>query len=127
MSDLFYKDTVTVWNWQEAGNNLWAEGSWIPTVIENTRLLVSRGNNIQTSGNAEADTARLHVHDEWSSWDGDLHLVADGKAFFTAGDTSRETPTGNFFEAMEKKYPDVYMITSVDRFDIIPHWEVWGK
>lgn len=127
MADLFYKDTVTVWNWQGDTGNLWAEGSWVPTVIQNTRLLVSRGNNIQTSGNSEADTARLHIHDEWSEWAGELVLRADGKAFFTAGDTSESSTDGNFFENMKKAVRDCYLITSVDRFDIIPHWEVWGK
>ena len=108
-------------------DSLWEKGAWTPTVVMNTRLLVSRGNNIQTSGNKEADSARLHIHDEWSSWDGTLSPVADGKAFFTAGDTSAETTEGNFFERMKKKYPNCFLITSVDRFGIIPHWEVWGK
>lgn len=136
VGDLFYKDTVTIWNWQEA-NDLWSEGSWVPTVVSDARIVVSRGNNIMTSGNQEADTARLHIHDEWSSWTGDLKLEADGKAFFTAGDTSAEYgPVGstggqltspNFFETMKKAHPLCFMITSVDRFDLIPHWEVWGK
>lgn len=126
MSDPFYKDTVTIWSQQEA-SGLWGDGEWIPKVIRNARLLVSRGNNIQTSGNKEADSARLHIHEQLSSWDGTLLPVADGKAFFTEGDTSAEQTAGNFFENMKKKYPNVFMITSVDRFGIIPHWEVWGK
>jgi len=32
-----------------------------------------------------------------------------------------------FFSFMKENYSNCFKITSVDRFEIIPHFEVWGK
>lgn len=145
MGDPFYCKTVTIWNRYIDG--LWEKEVWVPTVIENVRLLVSRGNNIQSSGNAAADSARLHISDalsvsqksylpcaEWQSLDvserSDFYtLESENSSFFVEGDYSNEDGSAleNFFEYMKTKYSNCFRITSVDRFEVIPHFEVWGK
>lgn len=130
MGDIFYNRTATIWNKQEDG--VWEEEVWFPTVIENVRILVSRGNNIQKSGNTEADSARLHIHDSISEpdkpytkpeeWTAGSTYTLDKNTFFSIGDTSQITPDKDFFNRS-----DVFHISSVDRFEIIPHFEVWGR
>lgn len=145
MGDVFYTDTVTIFNKFATKNSLENHDVWYPTVIENARLLVSKGTNVIKSGLESADAARLHIDDELSTpskpykprseWD---QLPAEGRAsyftldsdkgtFFVEGDVSGEQPTANFFEAMKKKYDNCFRVSSVDRFGLIPHFEVWGK
>lgn len=145
MSDLFYNKTVTIWNKDVDG--IWEKESWLPTVIENVRLLVSRGNNIQNSGNAAADSARLHISDEISvpakpylprtEWEKlpleeksrYFTLGSENDSFFVEGNTSllEAAAQDNFFAYVKANYPNCFKISNVDRFEIIPHFEVWGK
>lgn len=145
MSDIFYADTVTIWNKYVDG--LWEKETWIPTLVENVRLLVSRGNNIQNSGNSSADSARLHISDiesnpkkpyktpaEWNALLPEekskfFTLESENGSFFAEGDSTAVDASAheNFFEFMKKSYSNCFKITSVDRFSIIPHFEVWGK
>ena len=145
MTDPFYCKTVTIWN--KCIDGLWEKEVWIPTVIKNVRLLVSRGNNIQNSGNAAADSARLHISDtvsksqkkymsyaEWtalstSERESYYTLESENNSFFVEGDSSKEDASAqtNFFEYMKESYANCFRITSVDRFEVIPHFEVWGK
>lgn len=145
MTDIFYNKTVTIWNKYTDG--LWEMEYWIPTVIQNVRLLVSQGNNVQNSGNAAADSARLHIDDlisvpsktyvppaDWKRLPEDekgnfFTLESENDSFFVEGDTTSEDASlqENFFEYMKVNYSNCFKISSVDRFDIIPHFEVWGK
>ncbi len=118
----------------------------MPTVLENVRLIISKGNNVITSGLDTADTARLHISDsisisekpyldpvEWSKLEaaekqGYYTLESQNHTFFVEGDTSEEvTDKENFFEYMKENYNNCFKITSVDRFEIIPHYECFGK
>jgi len=135
-----YKDTVTIWNRMKA-SGVWEEDTWYPTVITNARLIVSQGNNVLKSGVEGADTARLHISDAISvpdkpyadpvSWkdapDVAFTLESQDGSFFTRGDTSGEAGTDGFFEYMEAHHADCYRISKVDRFEVIPHFEVFGK
>lgn len=142
VKDIFYKDTCTIWNKHIDG--IWETEIWFPTVVKNVRILVSRGNNIQSSGNSAADSVRLHIMDGTSKFD-KLYmdykdwarltaaekmefatLTSENESFFTVGDSSKEVSTNNFFSVMKEKY-NSYRISSVDRFEVIPHFEVWGK
>ncbi len=146
MPDPFYNKTVTVWN--RHVDSIWEKETWFPAVIGNARLLVSRGNNIQNSGNAAADSARLHISDEisvpakpylppevWGRLQPDekkayFTLDSGNESFFTEGNTSgvnAEEYGDGFFSFMKENYSNCFRITSVDRFEIIPHFEVWGK
>lgn len=140
--DLFYTQTITVWN--KAASGVWETETWYPTVIDDVHMIVSRGNNIIKSGNASADACRVHIDDTLSrpdkpyvdpvSWrsleDKSTAYTLDESddTFFTEGDTSQEEPTDSFFEVMKRKHHNCYHISNVDRYDIaIPHFEVWGK
>lgn len=145
MGDPFYCKTVTIWN--KYVDDLWEKEVWIPAVIENVRLLVSRGNNVQNSGNTAADSVRLHISDalsksqkryfpyaEWAALEiaeREVYytLESENNSFFVEGDSSKEDGSAqpNFFEYMKEHYANCFRITSVDRFEVIPHFEVWGK
>ena len=146
--ELFYNRVVTIFNKKVTVNaSLRGEEEWFPTVINNVRLLVSRGNNVMKSGLEAADSARLHILDAVSlADDGKTYvsriefdalsdsdklkhwtLDSDTNTFFVEGDVSSEEVTANFFEAMKKKHSNCYRVSNVDRFELIPHWEVWGK
>lgn len=146
MNDPFYVKTITIWN-KYTDDGVFGAEHWIPTVIENVRLLVSHGNNIQSSGNSAADNARLHISDElsaptkaympvsdWIKLDASekskyFTLDSENDSFFVEGDTSivDSTSQDNFFEYMKRNYSNCFRISSVDRFEVIPHFEVWGK
>lgn len=145
MGDVFYNKTVTIWN--KSADGLWETEAWHPTIIRNVRLLVSRGNNIQNSGNATADSVRLHIDDsisipakpyvlpaDWKRLSDDekerfFTLESENDSFFVEGDVTSEDPSvqENFFEYMKMNYSNCFKISSVDRFEIIPHFEVWGR
>jgi len=144
--EIFFNQVVTVWNRRKATKNrLEAQEVWYPTVISNVRLLVTRGNNIIKSGLESADSARLHILDgvsiesktfknrvEWDALTDDeaqnfWTLDSDNYTFFVEGDLSGISVVPNFFEEIKKSYNNCFRISSVDRFELIPHWEVWGK
>lgn len=143
--DSFYNKTVTIWNKYTDG--LMETETWLPTLIKNVRLLVSKGNNVMNSGLDAADSARLHIMDgisdlnkpyldpiAWGKLSAEekaeyFTLESENDSFFAEGDTSEVDPSGkeNFFDFMKKNQYNCFKITSVDRFEIIPHWECWGK
>ena len=145
MGDVFYRDTVTIFNRKNTANTLGASEVWYPTRISFARLLVSKGNNVMKSGLESADAARLHIDDQLSlpskpyktriEWDAlsDAEksnywtLDSDKGTFFVEGDATGEQVVPNFFEVMKKKYENTFRVSSVDRFGLIPHFEVWGK
>lgn len=130
MGDVFYAKTATIWN--KAMDGVWETETWFPCVIQNVRIQDSRGANIQKSGIEQADRVRLHISDAVSRPDlpyakpeewvpGDSYTL-DEQTFFSVGDTSEEEPNKEFFERS-----DVFHVSSVDRYDLIPHFEVWGR
>ena len=130
MADIFYNMKCTVWN--KAVSGTWQEETWFPTVIDAVRILETKGTNIQKSGNQQADAVRLHISDLFSKPDkpyatpeewipGETYTLND-QTFFSKGDTSAITPDKDFFARS-----DVFHISSVDRFEIIPHFEIWGR
>ena len=92
------------------------------------------------SGLDTADTARLHISDEisrpdkpyvdpitWRNAPTRHYTLESEGSVFTEGDTSTAEITENFFENMEQSYPACFRISKVDRFEVIPHFEVFGK
>lgn len=145
MADPFYNKTVTIWNKYTDG--LMETEIWLPTLVENVRLLVSKGNNVMNSGLDTADSARLHIMDgvsvpgkpyldaiEWGRLSNEekplyFTLESENDSFFVEADTAAVDPADNtnFFNFMKENHHNCFKITSVDRFGIIPHWECWGK
>ncbi len=143
MADIFYKDTVTVYNKTDGVDPLMGGSVWYPTVLEHVRLLVTKGANIDKNGSESADTARLHIQTgvgdlkkpylepkEWQAAaekESSFTLTPDAD-FLVAGDTSAEDMTQeDFFGYMVSKYDRCYKVTNVDAYTLIPHLEVGGK
>lgn len=143
MRDVFYNKTVTVYNRSASG--LMGQEVWYPTVLENVRLLVTKGANVSKSGMESADTARLHIRPDMLPENSKQYLPAkqwarlsdtekevyftfqSGEDFFVEGDTSYEQPQENdFFGYMKARYDNCYAVTNVDRYELIPHLEVGG-
>lgn len=146
MADIFYNKTVTIWN--KYADSIYESEVWLPTLIENVRLIVSEGNNIMKSGVDNVDSARLHIDDAISvsskpylepmAW---KELPTSEKAnyytleslddtFFVEGDYTETDYTEhlfNFYEHMKLTCNNCFRINKVDRFDLIPHFECWGK
>lgn len=139
MADLFFNKTVTLWNCSNS-DDVMEEEIWYPTVLENVRLIETKGRNVSTSGIKEADSAKLHIltsnlkkpylePKEWDALDdkSQAFTLCQEKDFFVKGDVSEIETVDNFFQWMKDHYDGVYQITTVDRFEVIPHLEVGGK
>ena len=137
MKDIFYQDTVTIYNKYEdkkAGIT-----TYFPTVLENVRLLITKGANIAKSGMDTADSATLSIYTdtlekpymlpkEWSRLeDKTAAFTLAAGDFFVKGDTSTEdVATKEFAQYMKKKYDNLFTVTTVDEYKLIPHLEVGG-
>lgn len=142
MGDIFYNKTVTVYN--KTSDDLMGTETWYATVLENVRLLVTKGANITKSGMDSADAASLYVKfellqdgckgylpaKEWQRMPDKckefFFTFTNGDDFFVEGDTSEETMDADFFQYMKDKYDNCFKVTNVDRYELIPHLEVGG-
>lgn len=139
MGDIFYHKTVTVYNRSVEG--LLGKETWFPTVLNDVRLLITKGENISKSGMESADSARLFIKTdnlpkdykkplEWQNLSAEdkalTFTLTSGADFFVEGDTSAEEPETDFFSYMKEKYDNCFKITNVDVFELIPHLEVGG-
>ena len=142
MGDIFYNKTVTVYN--KTTDGLMGTEVWYPTVLENVRLLVTKGANVSKSGMSSADAASLYVKfellqdgckgylpaKEWQRMPDKckafFFTFTSGEDFFVEGDTSSEEQTEEFFAYMKEKYDNCFKVTNVDRYELIPHLEVGG-
>ncbi len=142
MKDIFYNKTVTVYSKTAEG----VEGTetWYPTVLKNVRMLVSRGADTSKNGTDSADSAKLYVkpgmlpegskgylpEKEWGRLPQKckqyFYTFKSGESFFVEGDTTREEQREDFFGYMKERYDNCFMVTNVDRYDLIPHLEVGG-
>jgi len=141
---VFGNKIVTVFN--RHFDSLTEEETWIPTVLNNVNLVVTKGANIRNSGIENADTSTLFL-DEDSIPKEKVYLppkeygnltLEDKRKYFTfqqtidfyvAGDVSDvETITSGFFEYMVNHYDNVFRVTTVDEYkDVMPHMEIGGK
>lgn len=141
MGDIFYNKTVTVYN--KTTDDLMGNETWYVTVLENVRLLVTKGANVSKSGMDSADAASLYVKPEllpegsksylqpkeWqnSTEKENYFTFTGGEDFFVEGDTSaEEILEDGFFSYMKEKYDNCFKVTNVDKYDLIPHLEVGG-
>lgn len=142
MGDIFYNKTVTVYN--KTSDDLMGTETWYATVLENVRLMVTKGANVSRSGMDSADAASLYVKFEMLQDGCKAYLPAkewqrmpdkckkffftftSGEDFFVDGNTSTEEAGEDFFSYMKEKYDNCFKVTNVDRYDLIPHLEVGG-
>ena len=141
MGDIFYNKTVTLYN--KVVDDVMGTETWYPTVLKNVRLLVKKGENVSKSGRDSADTTTLFVKFDILSCGKKTYLPSkkwqnapdkqkyftftSQEDFFVEGDTSMESIlTEGCFQHMKDSYDNCYMVTNVDRFELIPHLEVGG-
>lgn len=144
-----YKDTVTIFNRKKG-----SEGdTWYPVILHGVNLNKDKGEIFRRYGASATDNAILNARYEQS---GNTILI-DGKTwkspkewakltspagyvtfaagdFFWDGEWSGTTPLydgtygdQSFYDYMLSNYDDVFMVTSVGYFSVIPHMEVVGK
>lgn len=141
MADIFYNKTVTVYN--KTSDDLVGTETWYPTVLQNVRLLVTKGANVSKSGMDSADAASLYIKPELfpegskpylqpKEWQNSTEkesyfTFTGGEDFFVEGDTStEEILEDGFFSYMKERYDNCFKVTNVDKYDLIPHLEVGG-
>lgn len=137
-----YRDTVTVFNRYN--------GTWKGTVLHNVDLNVDRAMMLRQYGENSQDRSKLHL--KYTETGG--HYYVDGKMFvapaeYSGADGTFTLAEGNnmsfymegtapilsasdsayldgFFDYMNSHY-DVFAITSVARYSVIPHFEIVGR
>lgn len=144
-----YNDTITLFN--RYSNR---EGdTWYPTVIRGVNVNVDRAAIIAKYGAQSADSVVLNIRysfdeenktiagkpwkppKEWEEQTNDelsnTLTFASGTAFdfFYIGEWTDDAPIvdNDFYNYMNDKYDDVYAITSVGLYTVIPHFEILGK
>lgn len=149
-----YTDTITLFNrYISATDGV----LWYPTVIHGVDLNVDRAAIIAKYGAQSADNASLHirysVNDNGApvianrvyllpkAWENQVNdelprsiTFAAGQDFdfFWVGEWSGEAIIKDeeykgFYDYMNRKYDQVYAITSAARYSVIPHFEIMGK
>lgn len=144
-----YHDTITIFNRKKGRDG----DTWYPTVLTGVNLNKDKGEVIAKYGPNASDNAILNVRYENDGED----IIIGGKQWmqpkqwqrseapetcltFAAGDffwngawdgtTALYDGTygdQSFYDYMLANYDDVFMVTSVGYFSVIPHLEVVGK
>lgn len=139
------------------GNNAKKEYStyWVPILLEKVHLIIDRSIIISTYGEQAADNAKLHVRYSPSgetaviqgrtyyrpkeyarrgSSEGAISFqFGDSFDFFIEGDYTNlgivddEDYQSGFYNYMNKTYDNVFAITNVSKFNLIPHFEIVAR
>ena len=147
-----YNDTVTVFNrYVDSFKNT----IWYPHVISGVNLIVDKAVINSKYGEVSKDNAvmnvKYHIGDsavmvgnkpylppkEWERQVNDdlpksiTFTSGNDFDFFMLGDYGSEEPiideNGRFYSDMKREYDDVFAITSVAKYSVIPHFEIVGK
>jgi hypothetical protein len=135
-----YIDTATIFNLysDETGDY------WYSTLLENCEFQITKGTNARVTGFENADAVSLHVTadctvktflkpKEWlASTDKADNYTFGKKDFFIKGDYTEividdADYTKGLYETLKQQLDDVYNVTTVDYFTLIPHIEVGGR
>lgn len=131
-----FNDIVTVFNL--------CNGIWYPAVLHNVRLQVESGIDQENSGVSSKDNALLFVQTssgkvgdknylppkEWLLSAKDSNVTFAEGGFFVSGEytdiVSDDDYTDGYYSYMRDNFDYCYQITKVQRFSIIPHFEIGG-
>ena len=136
-----YEDTVTVFN--RVGN------LWKPTVLRNVDLVVDFASLTARYGETNQNSAVLHVKINDGKVAGKEYLEpmafgakADASRyitfrsgnnadFFVKGEFTEEANDdeykNGFFHHVKNHFDNVFVITSVGQYKLLPHFEIFGK
>ena len=149
-----YDKTVTVFNkYTDQAKNIY----WYPHVLTGIDLIVDKSANIARTGLDGADTANLHVKyavsdgqktvnsipylppKEWSAQVNEelpKSLTFASGDFFIEGEYSEEIISDSdystrvdsgFYDYINKRRDNVFLVTNVGVYGMIPHFEIGGK
>lgn len=149
-----YDKTITVFNKYV---NQKDEVYWYPTVVKGVQLIVDKSANIEKTGLDTADTATLHVmyqpadgkkvisakeHLEPKKWakqindtlgktltfaNGDFFIEGEYSEKMVADEDYQSRSNGGFYDHMNRNNDNVFLITNVGTYTLIPHFEIGGK
>lgn len=147
-----YSDTVTIFNRYESRLG----DMWYPTVLRGVNFISDRSAIVQKYGEQSKDNAVVNVRydnvngkdfvdgkeyfqpKEWDRQTNDrlsetiTFTPGEKFDFFYIGEYSEEPIYDDdyvegFYDYMNSTFDGVYAITSVAKFDLIPHFEITGK
>lgn len=134
-----YDKTITLFCKRSADDT----DRWYPYTLHNVNLNIDRSSIIKQYGQGCNDNCVLNVRNErgykylkpkeWERADTTTALTFRTGDFFMVGDVGITQPVDDaryargFYDHMNRNYDDVYMITSVSRFDLIPHFQITGR
>lgn len=140
-----YRDTVTLFNYYN--------GKWYPTVLNNVDLNADRAAILARYGATSSDRARLHVTYQLTA-DGEINIGGNkyvkpenysgeaGTITFASGNLfsffssfawdgeaviSDDAYMQGFYNYLNSLSGEVYAVSSVAMYSVIPHFEVMGK
>ena len=139
-----YRDTISVFTRKCARNN----DTWYCTVIPNADFNADRGAIIAKYGENSSDNAKIHIKHSNDDVAGKRYVTP--KVYQSATDCSDiitfqpndiimlgewngdmvisdSDYASGFFELLNKTYDNVYRISSVAKYSVIPHFEVLAK
>lgn len=149
-----YQDTITLFNRYRSRAD---GDFWYPTVIHNVDLNIDRAAIIARYGAQSADNALLHirytVNDNGEPvianrvfllpkvWENQINDNLPNSITFSAGQEFdffwvgewsgeaiiKDNDYSGLYEYMNKRYDQVYAITGVAQYSVIPHFEIMGK
>lgn len=147
-----YNDTITLFNRYIDSNG---DTKWFPHVLKGVNLVVDKSVIVAKYGERSNDNAVLNVkyHNvnggkmvdrkpyllpkEWKKQTDDLlpksvtFTSGNDFDFFMEGDYGNEEiihdEKGTFYSEMQKEYDNVFAVTSISCYSVIPHFEVLGK
>lgn len=136
-----YRDTVTVFNRLRRNGT----DTWYPTVLTGVDLNADAAAIRKAYGAESNDRAKLHVryspglivggkqYYSPKEWQGMGITFHDGDLFdffwegtWDGGNVNDEDYTDGFYNHMRKTHDNVFAITSVARYSVIPHFEIMG-
>jgi hypothetical protein len=135
-----YTDTVTLFNYSKAEQGAY----WYCTVLNDVELQITKGSFVAKTGNESVDSCVLHVKHLFTNktyvkpkefallFDKQNNYTFSDKDFFVQGEYNLDIVNdtdyqGGFLNYMNKTYDDVFKVTKVDVFKLLPHLEVYGK
>lgn len=147
-----YSDSVTVFNRYKGRLGI----VWYPTVLHGVNLAVDRAAVVATMGEQSQDSAILNIkyseqdgvitvgnkpYLQPKAWADQVNdVLADSVTFtsgtdfdfFIEGDFGGEPISDDdyeygFFDYMNTEYDNVFVITSVSKLKLIPHFEITGR
>ena len=141
-----YTDTVTIFN--RIRGDRGEPDTWLPTVIKGVNLNIDRAAILAKYGAECQDKAILNIRynpdgmmvadkrwQEPMAWNhsDDTLTFAPAKDFFWAGEwdggavSDDGFGTDGFYGHMNRTKDNVFLISSVARYSVIPHFEVMGR